>query len=72
MTRVSWFNNTNTLFLHFPSSTGADYIEIAYIGIKGEASKYKPPKSFIAIYESRPMAEDHKAPDKSLNHQQIR
>ena len=70
-TRVTKFSNTTSLYLHFPSSTGANYLEISYIGIKGESSNYRQ-AAFIAVYESRPMAKDHKAWDEASGHHEVR
>lgn len=70
-TRVSKFTSTNSLYLHFPRSTGADYIELSYIGIKGESSNYKR-TAIIAVYESKPMPEDHKTWDEASGQHEVR
>lgn len=71
MTRVSKFTNTNSLYMHFPHSTGEDYTEITYIGIKGESSNYKK-QAIIAVYESRAMKKDHKNWDETMGDQGVR
>jgi PITH domain len=70
-TRVSKFSSTNSLYLHFPRSTGADYLEISYIGIKGESSNYRR-TAVIAVYESKPMSKDHKAWDEASGQHEVR
>jgi hypothetical protein len=70
-TRVSKFSNTNSLYLHFPTSSGADYMEITYIGIKGESSNYRR-AAIIAVYENKPMAKDHKAWDEASGQHEVR
>lgn len=70
-TRVSKFTNTNSLYLHFPRSSGSDYSEITYIGIKGESSNYRR-AAIIAVYESKPMSKDHKTWEESSSQHEVR
>ncbi|CAG9316292.1 unnamed protein product [Blepharisma stoltei] len=71
MTRVSKWTNTNSLYMHFPQSTGENYTEITYIGIKGESSNYKR-QAVISVYESRAMKKDHKTWDEAMGDEGIR
>ena len=70
-TRVSKFSSTNSLYIHFPRSTGGDHLEISYIGIKGESSGYRR-TAIIAVYESKPMSKDHKAWDEAAGQHEVR
>lgn len=72
MTRVSRFTNTTSIVLHFPASTGEDYLCLSYIGLKGESSGLERPRAIIGVYESRPMEKDNKMMDELPGEYQIR
>lgn len=54
------------MILHFPENYGCDHTEILFIGIKGEYSE-RQRKPVTAVYEARPMPEDHKVPGENQN-----
>jgi len=70
-TRVTRFANTNSLIMHFPQSTGEDYLEISYIGLKGESSGIRK-EAVVAVWESRPMPKDHRTFEDALGQAPIR
>lgn len=47
--------------LYFPTNFGADHTCITYIGFRGEFSERRR-QAVEAVYESRPVPQDHKAP----------
>lgn len=61
-TRVSKFMNVTQLQLYFPRNFGCNFMEITYLGFKGEATGHRR-EAVIAIYESRPVMSDHKTKD---------
>eukprot|EP00359_Climacostomum_virens_P008068 CAMPEP_0204917250 /NCGR_PEP_ID=MMETSP1397-20131031/14880_1 /ASSEMBLY_ACC=CAM_ASM_000891 /TAXON_ID=49980 /ORGANISM="Climacostomum Climacostomum virens, Strain Stock W-24" /LENGTH=206 /DNA_ID=CAMNT_0052090037 /DNA_START=82 /DNA_END=698 /DNA_ORIENTATION=- len=61
-TRVSKFMNVTQLQLYFPQNYGCNFMEITYLGFKGEATGHRN-EAVIAIYESRPVVSDHKVKD---------
>ena len=46
--------------LHFPTNFGEDVTKIYYIGLKGEFTPSNRVGVVNAVYEARPMMEDHK------------
>ncbi|KAK9815492.1 hypothetical protein WJX72_004575 [[Myrmecia] bisecta] len=61
-TQIPKFSGIHSLDLHIPRNFGADVTKIHFIGLKGD---YTPAKreAVIAVYESRPMPQDHTVPD---------
>ena len=59
-TKVVTFSSVHHLSLHFPSNFGEDVTEIHYIGLKGEFTPGHRTGVVNAVYEARPMLEDHK------------
>lgn len=57
--QVAKFNGVHQLSFYFPANFGSDFTEINFIGLKGEFTERKR-EAVQAVYESRPMAEDHK------------
>lgn len=51
----------HSIDLYFPSNFGADCTEIRFIAFKGEYTERRR-EAVEAVYESRPMAADHKLP----------
>mmetsp|Transcript_8931 Transcript_8931/g.19060 ORF Transcript_8931/g.19060 Transcript_8931/m.19060 type:complete len:208 (-) Transcript_8931:806-1429(-) len=60
-TQVAKFNGVHSIDLYFSGCFGADFSEIHFIGFKGEYSERKR-QAVEAVYEARPMPEDHKVP----------
>eukprot|EP00357_Protocruzia_adherens_P019672 CAMPEP_0115005784 /NCGR_PEP_ID=MMETSP0216-20121206/20094_1 /TAXON_ID=223996 /ORGANISM="Protocruzia adherens, Strain Boccale" /LENGTH=209 /DNA_ID=CAMNT_0002372209 /DNA_START=18 /DNA_END=647 /DNA_ORIENTATION=+ len=60
-TKITKFQNVDSLFLHFPNSNGELQSKISYIGFKGENTSVRK-GIVIATYESKPLASDHKNP----------
>mmetsp|Transcript_21601 Transcript_21601/g.51582 ORF Transcript_21601/g.51582 Transcript_21601/m.51582 type:complete len:207 (-) Transcript_21601:219-839(-) len=60
-TRVSKFINVHNLSLHFPDCFDGDVTEIHFVGLKGEYREARR-EAVQAVYESRPMPEDHQVP----------
>ncbi|CAM9831259.1 unnamed protein product [Ascophyllum nodosum] len=67
-TKLSKMQNVSDITLFVPQNFGADSTVITYLGFKGEGTKAR--RIFArfrhgvveCVYESRPMAEDHKSP----------
>ena len=66
-TKVVTFSSVHHLSLHFPSNFGEDVTEIYYIGFKGEFTPGHRTGVVNAVYEARPMLEDHKQDLKKEN-----
>lgn len=58
---VAKFNGVHSLDLYIPANFGADCTEIVYIGFKGEFSERRR-QAVEAVYESKPMPQDHRVP----------
>ena len=58
------FSSVHHLSLHFPSNFGDDQTRIYYIGLAGEFTKATRVGVVNAVYEARPMMEDHKVDEK--------
>jgi len=66
-TVASKFKGVHLLTLHFPEIIGdADRSEIYFIGLKGEFIERKK-EAVEAVYEARPMPEDHQVPGEHGN-----
>ncbi|KIL67450.1 hypothetical protein M378DRAFT_73711 [Amanita muscaria Koide BX008] len=52
------FSNISSITLFFPSSQGADAIQISYLGFLGSWSE-RTDKPIITVYEARPNIADH-------------
>ena len=59
-TKVVTFSSVHHLSLHFPTNFGEDVTKIYYIGLKGEFTPSNRVGVVNAVYEARPMMEDHK------------
>ena len=59
-TKVVTFSSVHHLSLHFPTNFGEDVTQIYYIGLKGEFTPGHRTGVVNAVYEARPMLEDHK------------
>jgi len=59
-TKMVTFSNVYHLSLHFPSNYGGDTSKIYYIGLKGEWTAANRVGVVNAVYEARPMMQDHK------------
>lgn len=60
-TKVVKFSSVSHLSLHFPANLGdEDVTKIHYIGLKGEFTPGHRTGVVNAVYEARPMLEDHK------------
>ena len=55
------------LSLHFPSNFGEEVTQIYYIGLKGEFTQGHRTGVVNAVYEARPMLEDHKQDARQQN-----
>merc|ERR1712176_169981 len=58
-TKVVTFSSVHHLTLYFPSNMGADQTKIYYIGLSGEWTKATRVGVVNAVYEARPMIQDH-------------
>ena len=58
------FSSVHHLSLYFPSNFGADQTKIFYIGLAGEFTQVNRVGVVNAVYEARPMMEDHKSEEK--------
>ena len=71
--KVVTFSSVHHLSLHFPSNFGgadSDETKIYWIGLKGEFSEAQRTGVVNAVYEARPMMQDHKqntGPEKNLS-----
>lgn len=71
--KVVTFSSVHHLSLHFPSNFGgedSDETKIYWIGLKGEFSEAQRTGVVNAVYESRPMMQDHKqdaGPEKNFS-----
>ena len=60
-TKVVQFSSVHHLTLHFPSNfAGDDETKIFYIGLRGDFFKAERTGVVNAVYEARPMMQDHK------------
>lgn len=60
-TKVVKFSSVHHLSLHFPGNLGDEEVtKIYYIGLKGEFTEAHRTGVVNAVYEARPMLEDHK------------
>lgn len=62
-TKVVTFSSVRHLSLHFPSNFGDDSTKIYYIGLAGEFSQATRVGVVNAVYEARPIPQDHKQKD---------
>ena len=60
--RVVTFSSVHHLTIHIPENFGADSTKIFYIGLKGEFSEANRIGVVNAVYEARPLKQDHKNP----------
>ena len=60
-TNVAKFNGVHSIDLFFPANFGADDTEITFVGFKGEFSERRR-QAVEAVYEARPVPQDHKVP----------
>eukprot|EP00210_Caulerpa_lentillifera_P007638 g7295.t1 len=60
-TIASKFKGVHYLNLHFPTTFGSEQMEVCFIGLKGEFVERRK-EAVQAVYESRPMPEDHQVP----------
>ena len=67
---ISYYFSVHHLSLHFPTNFGEDVTEIYYIGLKGEFTPGHRTGVVNAVYEARPMLEDHKQDLKEHNFSQ--
>ena len=58
--RVVTFSSVHHLSTHFPTNFGEDVTTVYYIGLKGEFTEAKRVGVVNAVYEARPMMQDHK------------
>ena len=58
--KVVTFSSVHHLSLHIPSNFGADETKIYWIGLKGEYTEAQRTGVVNAVYEARPMMQDHK------------
>eukprot|EP01027_Heterolobosea_sp_BB2_P009620 GEZU01014169.1.p1 GENE.GEZU01014169.1~~GEZU01014169.1.p1 ORF type:complete len:212 (-),score=47.65 GEZU01014169.1:457-1092(-) len=58
MTKVTKFQNVNSLTMYFPENFGSDTTRIYYIGFKGDFTNHKR-EVVHAIYEAKPQLKDH-------------
>lgn len=58
--KVVTFSSVHHLTIHFPSNFGEDVTTVSYIGLKGEFTAANRIGVVNAVYEARPMMEDHK------------
>jgi len=58
-TKIVTFSSVHHLTLYFPSNMGADQTKIYYIGLSGEWTAATRVGVVNAVYESRPMMQDH-------------
>lgn len=58
------FSSVHHLSLHFPTNFGEDQTRIYYIGLAGEWTPSNRVGVVNAVYEARPMMEDHKVDEK--------
>ena len=58
--KVVTFSSVHHLSLHIPSNLGADETKIYWIGLKGEYTEAQRTGVVNAVYEARPMMQDHK------------
>ena len=56
------FSSVYHLTIHFPENFGSDSTKIYYIGLKGEFTEAHRTGVVTAVYEARPMMQDHKNP----------
>lgn len=60
-TIASRFKGVHFLTLHFPSVFDASQMEVCFLGLKGEYLERRK-DAVQAVYESKPMPEDHEVP----------
>ncbi len=66
-TKVVQFSSVSHLTIHFPSNRGGgEETKVYYIGLKGDFMRAQRTGVVNAVYESRPMMEDHKQDLKDL------
>jgi len=58
-TKIVTFSSVHHLTLFFPSNMGADQTKIYYIGLSGEWTKASRVGVVNAVYEARPIPQDH-------------
>lgn len=62
-TMPSKFKGVYLLTLHFPETIGnASHSEIYFIGLKGDFIEHRKKAVVDAVYEAKPMPEDHRVP----------
>lgn len=59
-TKVTRFNQCESVSLHFPSNFGGETTKVYYIGLKGDFAEAHRHEVTICTYESAPQAADHK------------
>ena len=64
LTRFSQFQSVSSVDLGFFETFGAENLELNYVGFRGEITGNKR-RPVVAVYESKPMPEDHEMPSKN-------
>ncbi|WAR24100.1 PITH1-like protein, partial [Mya arenaria] len=59
-TKVTRFNQCESISLHFPTNFGAETTKVYYIGLKGDFTEAHRHEVTICTYETTPNAADHK------------
>ncbi|XP_052277272.1 PITH domain-containing protein GA19395-like isoform X2 [Dreissena polymorpha] len=59
-TKVTRFNQCESISLHFPTNFGAETSKVYYIGLKGDFSEAHRHEVTICSYETTPNISDHK------------
>ncbi|QDZ19564.1 PITH domain-containing protein [Chloropicon primus] len=60
-TKFRKFQAVSSITMYFPESYGGNQTKIHFIGFKGEATQNQRDKIVNAVYEVKPIPEDHKA-----------